>query len=100
MDAVYGHHPNILRSQARSPIGHCAWTSSIALNEDELALVGHADYRRAVRCQESLPDPLGIHLFRSMYSARCIDEAEHLLVKQGRAFFHVSGAGHEAMAAL
>jgi 2-oxoisovalerate dehydrogenase E1 component len=40
------------------------------------------------------------YLLRVMYLARRVDTLEQLLVKQGRASFHVSGAGHEAMAAL
>jgi 2-oxoisovalerate dehydrogenase E1 component len=35
-----------------------------------------------------------------MYLARRIDAMEQFLIKQGRASFHVSGAGHEATAAL
>jgi 2-oxoisovalerate dehydrogenase E1 component len=35
-----------------------------------------------------------------MLTARLVDEAERQLVRRGEAFFHVSGAGHEASAAL
>jgi 2-oxoisovalerate dehydrogenase E1 component len=35
-----------------------------------------------------------------MFTARCVDAEERKLVAQGDAFFHVSGAGHEATAAL
>jgi 2-oxoisovalerate dehydrogenase E1 component len=39
-------------------------------------------------------------LYRWMRTARRIDEMERELVARGEAFFHVSGAGHEASAAL
>ncbi|MFO0869086.1 MAG: thiamine pyrophosphate-dependent enzyme [Pirellulales bacterium] len=39
-------------------------------------------------------------LLRAMLTAREIDRCEQDLVRQGRAFFHVSGAGHEASAVL
>jgi 2-oxoisovalerate dehydrogenase E1 component len=39
-------------------------------------------------------------IYRAMLMARLIDQQEAALVNQGHAFFHVSGAGHEAMAAL
>ena len=39
-------------------------------------------------------------LYRWMYTARLVDEMEHQLVGRGEAFFHASGAGHEAVAAL
>src|SRR3954447_21763592 len=39
-------------------------------------------------------------LYRAMWMARRLDEVEHDLVSQGEAFFHVSGAGHEASAVL
>jgi len=35
-----------------------------------------------------------------MLAARLVDEKELVLVQRGQAFFHVSGAGHEAVAAL
>jgi len=41
-----------------------------------------------------------LHLYRSMRCARAIDEMERELIARGEAFFHVSGAGHEAVAAL
>ena len=41
-----------------------------------------------------------IELYRWMRTARRIDEIERELVARGEAFFHVSGAGHEASAAL
>ncbi|MCH8511727.1 MAG: beta-ketoacyl-ACP synthase 3 [Kiritimatiellae bacterium] len=39
-------------------------------------------------------------LFRVMLTARVLEEREMELVTRGEAFFHVSGAGHEAGAAL
>jgi 2-oxoisovalerate dehydrogenase E1 component len=39
-------------------------------------------------------------VYRAMLTARRLDEAEFDLVRRGEAFFHVSGAGHEASAAL
>jgi len=39
-------------------------------------------------------------LYRAMYTARQIDKVEQELTQRGEAFFHVSGAGHEASAAL
>ncbi len=39
-------------------------------------------------------------LYRWMRTARRIDDIERELVARGEAFFHVSGAGHEASAAL
>jgi 2-oxoisovalerate dehydrogenase E1 component len=41
-----------------------------------------------------------LRLYRWMRCARAIDEVERELVARGEAFFHVSGAGHEATAAL
>jgi 2-oxoisovalerate dehydrogenase E1 component len=41
-----------------------------------------------------------LDLYRVMYMARQIDLAEQQLSSRGEAFFHVSGAGHEATAAL
>jgi 2-oxoisovalerate dehydrogenase E1 component len=41
-----------------------------------------------------------ITLYRWMRTARCVDEMERELVARGEAFFQVSGAGHEASAAL
>lgn len=41
-----------------------------------------------------------LRLYRSMRCARAIDEIERELIARGEAFFHVSGAGHEATAAL
>lgn len=45
------------------------------------------------------PDEV-LQLYRSMRCARAIDEMERELIARGEAFFHVSGAGHEATAAL
>ena len=39
-------------------------------------------------------------LYRHMYAARQIDNIEESYTKRGEAFFHVSGGGHEATAAL
>ena len=39
-------------------------------------------------------------VFRAMLTAREIDRVEQELTGRGEAFFHLSGAGHEAMAAL
>lgn len=39
-------------------------------------------------------------LYRAMYTARQIDKVEQELTQRGAAFFHVSGAGHEASAAI
>ena len=41
-----------------------------------------------------------IALYRLMFAARTLDETEAELVTRGEAFFHVSGQGHEATAAL
>ncbi|MBS0207103.1 MAG: 2-oxoisovalerate dehydrogenase [Planctomycetes bacterium] len=41
-----------------------------------------------------------LELYRIMYTAREIDERERVFVSQNLAHFHVSGAGHEATAAL
>ena len=42
----------------------------------------------------------GLRTYRAMLLARRVDEAEGRLVSNGQAFFHVSGAGHEATAVL
>ncbi len=39
-------------------------------------------------------------LYRAMYLARRVDEIEQEMVQRGEGFFHVSGAGHEATAAV
>lgn len=41
-----------------------------------------------------------VELHRIMVTARGIDRVELDLVRRGLAFFHVSGAGHEAIACL
>lgn len=41
-----------------------------------------------------------LSLYRWMHAARRVDEMERQLVGRGEAFFHASGAGHEAGAAL
>jgi 2-oxoisovalerate dehydrogenase E1 component len=41
-----------------------------------------------------------IDTYSCMYGARCIDELEEQIVRQGQAHFHVSGAGHEITAVL
>ncbi len=41
-----------------------------------------------------------LNLYRAMLTARRIDQLEQELTTRGEAFFHVSGAGHEASAAL
>ena len=41
-----------------------------------------------------------LSLYRSMLTARKIDDVERELIARGEAFFHVGGAGHEASAAL
>jgi len=41
-----------------------------------------------------------VRLYRAMVAARKIDELEEQAVRRGEAFFHVSGAGHEGVAAL
>lgn len=41
-----------------------------------------------------------LQLYRWMRSSRSVDSMERELVAQGEAFFHVSGAGHEATATL
>ncbi|MEZ6114635.1 MAG: beta-ketoacyl-ACP synthase 3 [Pirellulaceae bacterium] len=39
-------------------------------------------------------------VYRAMYTARQIDHCEQQVTNRGEAFFHVSGSGHEATAAL
>lgn len=39
-------------------------------------------------------------LYAAIYTARQLDRIEQEMVRRGDAFFHVSGAGHESMAAL
>ena len=41
-----------------------------------------------------------LDVYRAMLAARQIDEASQELTHRGEAFFHVSPAGHEAVAAL
>ncbi len=48
----------------------------------------------------SLPEDIIMDLYRHMFTAREIDMMEAQYVKSGDAFFHVSGAGHESIAAL
>ena len=49
---------------------------------------------------DAIPQAQAIALYSWMRTARRIDEMERELVARGEAFFHVSGAGHEAGAAL
>ncbi len=60
-----------------------------------------------VRHQQTLPTETAneylkrlLNLYGAMFTAREIDRVESELVRQGLAFFHVSGAGHEATATL
>ncbi len=39
-------------------------------------------------------------IYRAMYTARQVDKVEQELTQRGEAFFHLSGSGHEATAAL
>ena len=41
-----------------------------------------------------------LEIYRNMYAARIIDKYEDQYTSSGSAFFHVSGAGHEATASL
>ena len=50
------------------------------------------------RGEESARSPL--HLLRLMLEARAGDEREGILIRQGKGWFHLSGAGHEALAGL
>ncbi|MDA0834175.1 MAG: thiamine pyrophosphate-dependent enzyme [Planctomycetota bacterium] len=61
-----------------------------------------ADASPVKRSAKVMPsrDQLSCHLYHWMSLAREIDRVEQELVQQGKAFFHVSGAGHEASAAL
>ncbi len=45
-------------------------------------------------------EPNWLPVYRAMATARAIDRVEAALVRRGEAFFHVSGAGHEAVASL
>ena len=44
--------------------------------------------------------PTLLAVYRAMFTAREIDRAEQNLTTRGEAFFHISGAGHEATASL
>ncbi len=44
--------------------------------------------------------PVLLDLYRQMLAAREVDRVEQQFTARGEAFFHVSGAGHEAVAAL
>ena len=44
----------------------------------------------------SMDRPTLLTVYRAMFTARRIDHAEQGLTTRGEAFFHVSGAGHEA----
>ena len=38
-----------------------------------------------------------VHVYRLMYTSRCIDDREIMLKRQQKIFFQISGAGHEAL---
>lgn len=44
--------------------------------------------------------PISLDLYYTIFTAREIDQLESHFTSRGEAFFHVSGGGHEAMAAL
>ena len=50
--------------------------------------------------ETDLSHELLVSLYRSIVRSRFLDEKEVELTQQGEAFFHVSGGGHEAFAAL
>lgn len=50
--------------------------------------------------KSQLPTGQLAFLYRSMLTARVIDRIEEEVTRRGEAFFHVSGAGHEASAVL
>ena len=66
------------------------------------------DLFRPRKDRESRTDPGDLSMdrltllavYRAMFTARQIDQAEQGLTNRGEAFFHISGAGHEATAAL
>ncbi len=47
-----------------------------------------------------MPTPQFLAIYRAMFTARLVDNHQLELVRRGDAFFHLSGAGHEASAAL
>lgn len=52
------------------------------------------------RSSVNLPNSPLIDLYKTLVTARKIDQIEKGYTSRGEAFFHVSGAGHEAVAAL
>lgn len=70
--------------------------------KNKLAATAHAkEHKPATRVVEELTEAAPLRtLYRVMATAREIDRVELELVQQGQAFFHVSGAGHEASATL
>ena len=58
---------------------------------------GTAVAREASRAPEAPPSEKLLDWYRTMLTARAIDDREAALYRQGKVFFLISGAGHEAV---
>ncbi len=56
--------------------------------------------RKPLGLDQPSPTQSALQIFRWMQTARRVDAMEYEMIARGEAFFHVSGAGHEAVAAL
>ena len=78
-----------------APLEEPTYQSGLAGNERTLASL---DER--IAGMEDGEEKENLIIYRAMITARQIDKVEQELTQRGEAFFHISGAGHEATAML
>ena len=70
----------------------------IQLGKDERMEKRRTDTSEDLGLSKPSPTQL-IHAYRTMFTARCLDDKELKLKRQNKSFFQMSGAGHEAIQA-
>ena len=101
------HRPSsVLARPCRMPALECPQPASNSSNFRSQVIAHRFLWALSVH-QQTLPTETAneylkrlLNLYGAMFTAREIDRVESDLVRQGMAFFHVSGAGHESTATL